>query len=422
MSTTGNNNNVPKGKSDNSSKTRLAALAGVLALALLASGLIGSQMPSMAAAQTGSSGGERGPEKTVTSMDDIDCSKVKSAVHCVDDYMVAGAEKESSTNAGIPNNSAASSTVSTSGAAVTKVRPDKFSVTVGVGTNGTTAAQAASSNAELVSKVIAALRALGISADQMSTSNYSIYPAYSHKEPANVCRVMEGYPIPPECYVEQQEVTGYRASNSVTVTLDTDGKIDAGKVIDTAIGAGATNVGGAYFFLSAERQEEIRDSLIGGAIASARHRAQVAAGAVGMNVSGIKSISLNDVDFPVFSRGLDAAESAQATPILPGEQQVSITVNVAFYMGDRGGQVTGGSNSFGSTEPAMEFLLSKLPQLGIVIDDELDIHMDRVIHVSESEYHVEFSVQDVNGRVHDGHIEVVDGEVSVATLDGKSIF
>ncbi|MEW5840162.1 hypothetical protein [Nitrososphaera sp.] len=56
-------------------------------------------------------------------MDDIDCSKVKSAVHCVDDYMVAGAEKESSTNAGIHNNSAASSTVSTSGAAVTKVRP-----------------------------------------------------------------------------------------------------------------------------------------------------------------------------------------------------------------------------------------------------------------------------------------------------------
>ncbi|WP_337861982.1 hypothetical protein [Nitrososphaera sp.] len=64
MSTAGNNNNIPKGKSSNSSKTRLAALAGVLALALLASGLIGSQMPSMAAAQTGSSsGGERGPEK-----------------------------------------------------------------------------------------------------------------------------------------------------------------------------------------------------------------------------------------------------------------------------------------------------------------------------------------------------------------------
>lgn len=40
---------------------------------------------------------------------------------------------------------------------------------------------------------------------------------------------------------------------------------------------------------------------IGDAIASARNRVQIAAQAVGMIVSGIQSISLNDVYFPVFS-------------------------------------------------------------------------------------------------------------------------
>src|SRR5688572_27688063 len=70
-------------------------------------------------------------------------------------------------------------TVSTSGFATTKVQPDKFSVTVGVETNGTTAQEAAESNADLMEQVVAALRALGISEADISTSNYSVYPVYS---------------------------------------------------------------------------------------------------------------------------------------------------------------------------------------------------------------------------------------------------
>lgn len=226
-------------------------------------------------------------------------------------------------------------TVSTSGTATTKVQPDKVSVTVGVETNSTTAEEAASSNAQLVDQVIQALRALGIAEDQISTSSYNVYPVYSHSEPVNACRVMEGYPVPPDCYVSG-EVVSYRASNSVTVVLDADGDVDAGEVIDTAIEAGANNVNGVYFFISSERQEQVRDSLIGDAIASARHRADVAAEEVDMTVSGIKSINLNEVYFPIFSRGLDSAEESgdAATPILPGEQEVSMTVNTVFYMGN----------------------------------------------------------------------------------------
>ncbi|AFU59819.1 putative protein of unknown function DUF541 [Candidatus Nitrososphaera gargensis Ga9.2] len=168
-----------------------------------------------------------------------------------------------------------------------------------------------------------------------------------------------------------------------------------------------------YFFISAERQEEIRDSLIVDAIANARHRAEVTAEAVGMSIYRIQSINLNYVYFPVFSRGIAAAEPV-ATPILPGEQQVSsMTVNIVFYMSgaavSSGGSEDDGGGSFGLTEPAMEFLLSKLPELGIQIKDKLNVHMDQVVHISENEYHVEFSVRDVNGQMHDAHIEVVDG-------------
>ena len=212
--------------------------------------------------------------------------------------------------------------VSTSGTATVSVNPDKVSVTIGVETRGETAKEAAEANAELINKVIAALKGLGIADDQISTSWYSVNPVYEWRSPPCI----EIYPQPPEC-APKSEITGYSASNSVTVTLDADE--DAGKVIDEAVAAGATNVNGAYFFVSAERQEEVRNSLIEEAIANARGRADKAAAAVEMQVTGVKSISLNDVSFPVFYK--DFAEGA-STPVLPGQQEVSMTVQVTFVM------------------------------------------------------------------------------------------
>jgi uncharacterized protein YggE len=115
--------------------------------------------------------------------------------------------------------------VSTSGTATVSVNPDKVSVTIGVETRGETAKEAAEANAELMNKVIAALKGLGIADDQISTSWYSVNPVYEWRSPPCI----EIYPQPPEC-APKSEITGYSASNSVTVTLDADE--DAGKVID----------------------------------------------------------------------------------------------------------------------------------------------------------------------------------------------
>jgi len=223
-------------------------------------------------------------------------------------------------------NSTEHPTVSTNGSASVDVQPDKVSVTVGVETDGKTAAEAAAANADLMEKVLAALRELGVTDEQMSTSNYSVFPVYNTTKP-EVCIMI--YPPPPEC-LPRDEIVGYKASNSVTVTVDAS--FDAGSVIDAAVEAGATNVNGAYFFVSQEKQQEIRDSLISQAIANARSRADKAAEAVDMEVIGVKSLSLNDVYFPVFYRDF-AAEAASPTPILPGQQQVTMTVQAVFNMG-----------------------------------------------------------------------------------------
>jgi uncharacterized protein len=372
-------------------ETMFAVLTGILALGIFAAAYSSTQMLN-AVAQTGE---EQARQQSGISVDEA----VPISAPYYHGY------------SGTP-------TVSTSGFATTKVKPDKFSVTVGVETNGTTAQEAADSNADLMEKVVAALRALGISEDQISTSNYSVYPVYSVINDVNACRVMEGYPIPPECYSDQT-ITGYKAVNSVTVTLDVDGDIDAGKVIDAAIGAGADNVNGVFFFTSQELQQNVRDGLIKEAIASARQRAEIAAEAVGMEITGVQSINLNDVYLPIYNRGAFDA-TVEQTSFFPGEQEITNTVNVVFTMGN-GTTAETNSTGFGQREAAVAFLEEKLPQLGFVIDDPMDIHMDLITHISETEYHADFAVVDTNGQVHNGHIEVVEGEVAVAQLDGESI-
>jgi uncharacterized protein YggE len=277
-------------------RRKLALVAGLLAIGLVGASITGGQMLSAAAQQN--------PDDPMP----VDIGCPTGAEVCEDQI-----------------DHAVKSVVSTSGTATVKVDPDKVSVTIGVDTNGSTAEEAAKQNAELMTKVIAALKALGITDDQISTNWYSVYPTYDYRSPPCI----EIYPQPPDC-APKNEITGYRASNSLSVTLDADE--DVGKVIDAAVAAGANNVSGASFFVSDERQQEIRDSLIEKAITNARSRADKAADAVDMNITGVKSINLNDVSFPVFYKDFAAEASGASTPILPGQQQISMTVQVTFFM------------------------------------------------------------------------------------------
>ncbi|TLY07892.1 MAG: DUF541 domain-containing protein [Thaumarchaeota archaeon] len=295
-----NKNNINKNKQN----AKFAVVAGILAVGILAAALTAGQMFNAALAQTNYAAGNG----TTT---DSSGSKIASSPYYHDNY-------------------GGQSTVSTSGTATTKVKPDKFSITVGVETNGTTAQEATSKNADLMAQVIAALKELGVKENEIGTSNFNVYPIYEYREPSKVC--IQVYPPPPDCQPGQQ-LTGYRASNSVTVTLDAQGAVDAGKVIDASVKAGANNINGVYFFVSPEKQEQIRDTLTKDAILNARHRADVAAGALGMQISGVQSVNLNDVYFPYLTKSYDAGAVAgqAATPILPGEQDLTTTVSVVFY-------------------------------------------------------------------------------------------
>jgi uncharacterized protein YggE len=220
-----------------------------------------------------------------------------------------------------------------------------YSVTVGVQTNGTTAQEAVSRNANLTAQVVAHLTAIGVRGNQIGTSSYSVTPIYENsRQPMQTNCPTDVFPPPPECEPSQR-IIGYSAANTVTATLSVSGGINAGQIIDVSIQAGANNVNGLTFFVSPERQQEIRDSLIRDAIASARERADIAAESLGTSISQVQSVNLNEVFFPLFRSGVEEFSAAGAqenvpvpTPILPGEQDVSTTVSVVYYMSNPSAQ------------------------------------------------------------------------------------
>jgi uncharacterized protein YggE len=325
---------VPLDAPSTNTKSTSWYLACMLALAaLMSAALVGSLIPAAAQAQT-------------TEQDSPEVQEPSASLN-------ATQTNETNLNNGNfgqqdDDSSANPSTVSTSGTSTTEVRPDQVSVTVGVETNGTTAQEAVSQNANLTAQVIAAVRALGISEDRIETSSFSVSPIYEARQPLQPC--IEIYPPPPECDT-RQEIIGYRATNTVTATLDVPflrmltqptPDLNAGQVIDAAVGAGANRVDAVVFFISPDRQQEIRDTLISDAIANARQRANIAAEALEMTISGVQSATLNPIDFPIFSVGLregsaaDASSVSAPTQILPGQQEVSTTVNVVFFLNTEG--------------------------------------------------------------------------------------
>ena len=193
-----------------------------------------------------------------------------------------------------------------------KVIPDRATIQISVQTRAETAAAAAAENARKQKAVIDALRALGIAANDIATSNYSIYPEQRYepnKEPV---------------------VVGYNVTNTVSVELKSIAMV--GQAIDVALAKGANMITSLQFYAS--NTEAARQEAIAIAVRKARSDAEAAARAAGGGISGLLEISIGSYSPPpprpmelkVRSAMADQAE----TPISAGDQTLAVDVNTRW--------------------------------------------------------------------------------------------
>ena len=194
-----------------------------------------------------------------------------------------------------------------------KVEPDMATITLGVMTEGRTAAAAMQANATRMAGVVAALRQAGLAERDIQTSNLTLSPQYR--------------------YVENQppQLTGYQASNQVTITVRDLKRL--GPAVDATVGAGANQVHGISFGLQDRTAAEnaARDA----AVRALAGKAELYAKATGHRVSRLVTLSEGAASFPVPPpmpmMEMRAAGKAD-TSISPGELTVRVDITGLYEL------------------------------------------------------------------------------------------
>lgn len=194
--------------------------------------------------------------------------------------------------------------------------PDTAMLNIGVEITGATLEAASKDASDRMAKLLAAIKAQGVDAKDIQTTNYSIYPITSNPK--------EG---------ESPTITGYRVSNQVTVKVR---KIDdAGKVLDAAIAAGANSVGNVFFTVDDPTKFENDARAL--AVKDAQAKAQVLATAAGVKVGRIIAITEATGGVRPFFKDSFAAAPAAAGgggPIETGQNEITVQVEMHFEIAE----------------------------------------------------------------------------------------
>jgi uncharacterized protein len=193
--------------------------------------------------------------------------------------------------------------ISVTGEATVSVPPDLAEVEAGVTSDAKTAREASETNNATMGKLLQALKAAGIDARDIQTSRLSLQPQNAPNRAGSAA------------------ITGYRASNRVTVRLRDVSKL-AG-TIDMLVGAGANDIGGINFMVSQASK------LLDDARADARRKAEIYAKAAGVALGSPLAISEEGSPGPMPFRKMMGGMAA-ATPVAQGEETLSVTVNVSW--------------------------------------------------------------------------------------------
>jgi uncharacterized protein YggE len=198
-------------------------------------------------------------------------------------------------------------TIEVTGVGTVTVKPDTARVNVGVRVSAATASQALDRASVSATALIAAVKDAGVSADDITTTDVSVYPMYSN----------------------ESVITSYVASNSLVVTVrDID---RAGEIIDAAATAAGDDISisGIMFFV--DETESVIGAARTEAIENARARAEAYATGGDVTLGEVLRISETSSRYwPVWASGGDMEGGGVDVPIETGTQDLSVDVSVVF--------------------------------------------------------------------------------------------
>jgi uncharacterized protein len=214
----------------------------------------------------------------------------------------------------LPATAGVANTVTVNGDATVTSPPDEAVIVLTVENDAATAPEAMNATSVQSKQMLDRLKADGIPDSAIQTSSITVYPVRTYDPTTG-----------------KETLTGYRADNSVNLTLhDAD---TVAKALAAGVETGATLVSGPDWKLQDDSQA-INEALKQ-AVANARKKAETLAAAEGMKLGEVLIINEGTVQTPtpIYSAA-GAADSAKVVqpPVSSGNLDVTATVTVTYVL------------------------------------------------------------------------------------------
>ncbi len=201
--------------------------------------------------------------------------------------------------------------ISVSGIGEVTGTPDTLEVNLGVSVLADTVSEATATAAERADALISALTANGVAEEDITTTDYSIYPEYDYSG-------------------NEQSLLGYRVNNTVRAKIRA---IDqAGDTLDAVTAAAGDDVRVNSLQFSIEDDAELvsaaREAAWNDALAKATQLAELSGQSLGAATSITETVT--NAAPPIYYAEDAAGGGEAATPIEPGTSTVTISLQVEF--------------------------------------------------------------------------------------------
>ena len=193
-----------------------------------------------------------------------------------------------------------------------RTAPDKVDITTGVTSQAPSAKEALAKNSTAMTEVIAALKAEGLDAKDIQTTNFTVQPLYEERKDGR-----------------SPKIVGYQVTNSVHLTVRDIAKL--GQILDKVVTLGANDVNSIDFGVAEPEalKDEARKLAMRNAIANAKLYAEAAGTRLG------KVLSISEDQGVIAARYASPAPmemSAKAVPIEAGTATIEARVSVTFEL------------------------------------------------------------------------------------------
>lgn len=193
------------------------------------------------------------------------------------------------------------------GEGIIQVEPDIALISLGVQNRGMKLRQVQQENAEITSNIIATLKNIGLPSDDIKTQSYNIFPQYE--------------------YIDGQQIfKGYLIEHILRVIIRDIDLI--GEIVDNAVDNGA-NVINNITFAIADPSNYYQQALLK-AIDAATSNAMFIGRNMNIAISPIPIEIIEQSFLPISPYSLTLAKTDIATPIQPGQMDITARIEATF--------------------------------------------------------------------------------------------